>query len=117
MNWETLYGPNRSCSYDGLPFGQGWLVKHGSSHGTKQAWCQACGRRIAVTYATAYFGLEAEPAQCELAVRALAEGNSIHATARIVQNDKDTVCAWLHRAAHQMAGAVTEDWEEWRKAS
>jgi hypothetical protein len=58
MNWETLYCPNRSCSYYGLPFGQGWLVKNGSSHGTKQALCQACGRRIAVTYATAYFGLE-----------------------------------------------------------
>ena len=59
MNWETLYCPNRSCSYYGLPFGQSWLVKNGSSHGTKQALCQACGRRIAVTYATAYFGLEA----------------------------------------------------------
>ena len=23
---------------------------------------------------------------------------------------------WLHRAAHQMAAAVTEDWEDWRKA-
>ena len=91
MNWETLYCPNRSCSYYGLPFGQGWFVKNGSSHGTKQALCQACGLRIAVTYATAYFGLEAEPAQCELAVRALAEGHSIHATARIVQRDKDTV--------------------------
>ena len=25
MNWETLYCPKRSCSYYGLPFGQGWL--------------------------------------------------------------------------------------------
>lgn len=111
MNWETLYCPNRSCSYYGLPFGQGWLVKNGSSHGTKQALCQACGRRIAVTYATAYFGLEAEPAQFELAVRALAEGNSIHATARIVQSDKDTVCAWLNRAARQCRLVVLAHWQ------
>src|SRR5713101_4798722 len=111
MNWETLYCPNRSCSYYGLPFGQGWLVKNGSSHGTKQGLCQACGRRIAVTYATAYFGLEAEPAQFELAVRALAEGNSIHATARIVQKDKDTVCAWLNRAARQCRLVVLAHWQ------
>jgi IS1 family transposase len=111
MNWETLYCPHRSCAYDGLPFGQGWLVKHGSSHGTKQAWCQACGRRIAVTYATAYVGLEAEPAQFERAVRALAEGNSIHATARIVQRDKDTVCAWLNRAARPCRLVVLAHWQ------
>ena len=59
MNWATRYGPHHSCAYDGLPFGQGWLVKNGSSHGPTQALCQACGRRIAVTYATADVGLEA----------------------------------------------------------
>jgi hypothetical protein len=99
MNGETLYCPHRSCSYDGLPFGQGWLVKKGARHGTKQAWCPAGGRRIAVTSATAYLGLEAEPAPCERAVRALAEGHSIDATARMVQRDTDTVGAWLNRAA------------------
>jgi hypothetical protein len=111
MNWETLYGPHRSCSDYGLPFGQGWLVKNGSSHGTKQALCQACGRRIAVTYATAYFGLAAEPAPFELAVRALAEGNSIHATARMVQRDNETVCAWLNRAARPCRLVVLAHWQ------
>jgi IS1 family transposase len=111
MNGETLDCPHRSGSYYGLPFGQGWLVKNGSSHGTKQALCQACGRRIAVTYATADFGLEAEPAPFELAVRALAEGNAIHATARIVQSDQDTVCAWLNRAARQCRLVVLAHWQ------
>lgn len=111
MNWETLYCPNRHCSGYGLPFGQGLLVKNGSSHGKKQALCRACGRRIALTYATAYFGLEAEPAQFELAVRALAEGNSIHATARIIQSDKDTVCAWLTRAARQSRLVMLSHWQ------
>jgi hypothetical protein len=87
MNWETLYCPNRHCSCYGLPFGQGLLVKDGSSHGQKQALCRACGQRIALTYATAYFGLKTDPELFELAVRALAEGNAIHATARIVQRD------------------------------
>ena len=35
----------------------------------------------------------------EPAGRALAEGNALRATARIVQVDKDTVCPWLHRVA------------------
>jgi DNA-directed RNA polymerase specialized sigma24 family protein len=34
-------------------------------------------------------------------MRALAEGHSIRATARIIQVDKDTVCIWLDRAAQQ----------------
>jgi len=110
MNGETLYCPHRSCSYSGLPFGQGWLVKHGSSHGTKQAWCQACGRRMAVTDATASCGLEAEPAQCALAVRALAEGNALHATARSVHNDQETVCAWVNRAARPGRLGVLAHW-------
>ncbi len=49
--------------------------------------------------ATAYYGLDADPAIFETAVRALAEGNSLRTTGRIVQIDKDTVCAWLDRAA------------------
>jgi hypothetical protein len=33
MKWETLYCPNRSCHHYGRPFGQGLLVKNGTSHG------------------------------------------------------------------------------------
>ena len=78
MKWETLYCHNRSCDYYGRPFGQGLLVKNGTSHGKKQALCRSCGRRVSLTYGTAYFDLEADPTLFELAVRALAEGNSIH---------------------------------------
>jgi len=49
-------------------------------------------------YGTAYLNLEADPAIFETAVRALAEGNSLRATGRIVQIDKDTACDWLERA-------------------
>lgn len=101
MEWETLYCPNRQCLYYGMPVNKGLLVKNGSSYGKPQALCKACGRSIALTYATAYYELSAEPAIFELAVRALAEGNSIRATGRIVQVDKDTVCDWLNRAAYQ----------------
>jgi hypothetical protein len=43
--------------------------------------------------------LHADPTIFEMAVRALAEGNAIRATARIVQVDKDTIGAWVDRAA------------------
>jgi len=99
MDWESLYCPNKYCRYYGRPFCQGYMVKNGSSHGQKQALCEACGTNVSMRYGTAYLDLHADPAIFEMAVRALAEGHSIRATARIVQVDKDTVCAWLDRAA------------------
>lgn len=99
MDWATLYCPNHLCRCYGLPFAQGELVRNGSSHGAKQARCCACGRIVSLTYGTPYFKLDTDPWIFELAVRALAEGNSIHSTARIIQVDKDTVCAWLNRVA------------------
>ena len=99
MNWETLYCPNRRCRYYGIPFYEGQMVKNGSSYGQKQGLCKACGSSVSLRYGTAYYDLEADPAIFEMAVRALAEGNSLRATARIVQIDKDTACDWLNRAA------------------
>jgi hypothetical protein len=63
-------------------------------------------------YGTAYCGLDAEPALFELAVRALAEGNSLRATARIVLTDKDTVCARLDRAARQCRRVMLYLWHD-----
>jgi hypothetical protein len=45
-------------------------------------------------------------------VRALAEGNSLRATARIVLADKDTVCAWLDRAARQCRRVLLLLWHD-----
>jgi IS1 family transposase len=47
-----------------------------------------------------------------LAIRALAEGNSIRATARIIQMDKDTVCIWLDRAAQQCRLVILYLWQQ-----
>jgi len=99
MDWNTLYCPNKCCRYYGIPFQPGKMVKNGSSHGQLQALCRGCGGSVALSYATAYYGLESDPALFEMAVRALAEGNAIRATGRIVQIDKNTVCDWLNRAA------------------
>ena len=99
MNWETLYCPNQVCDNYGIPFTEGKLVKNGTSHGQKQALCKECGSSVSIRYGTAYYDLHAEATIFEIAVRALAEGNSLRSTGRIVEIDKDTACDWLDRAA------------------
>jgi IS1 family transposase/transposase-like protein len=112
MDWESLYCPNRRCRYYGYPFSQGQLVRNGSSHGHKQARCGACGTNVSIRYGTAYLDLHADPAIFEMAVRALAEGNSIRAAARIIEVDKDTVCAWLDRAAQHCRLVMLYLWRD-----
>jgi IS1 family transposase len=112
MDWESLYCPNRGCRYYGRPFLQGHLVKNGSSHGQKQARCKSCETPVSIRYGTAYLDLHADPAIFEMAVRALAEGNSIRATARIVQVDKDAVCTWLDRAAQHCRLVMLYLWRD-----
>ena len=112
MEWESLYCPNRNCSCYGKPFKTGCLIKDGSSRGHPRGLCQACGRHVVLNYGTAYCGLNVEPAVFEWAVRALAEGNSLRATARIVLTDKDTVCAWLDRAARQCRRVMLYLWHD-----
>jgi len=112
MEWETLYCPNKRCQYYGRPFQQGTMVKNGSSYGQPQALCKGCGSSVALSYATAYYGLESDRTIFETAVRALAEGNSIRATGRILQVDKDTVCDWLDRAALHCRAVVLYLWSQ-----
>lgn len=112
MDWNTLYCPNKFCRNYGISFQSGRMVKNGSSYGQPQALCKGCGSSVALSYATAYYGLESDPAIFETAVRALAEGNSIRATGRIVQIDKDTVCDWLNRAALHCRSVVLYSWRQ-----
>ena len=87
MDWEALYCPNRFFRYYGVPFQCNVLVKNGSSHGQKQALCRACGQSLSLRYGTAYWDVHADAAIFDIAIRALAEGNSLRGTARIVQID------------------------------
>jgi transposase-like protein/IS1 family transposase len=112
MDWETLYCPNRCCRFYGDPLPQSRLVKNGSSHGQPQALCRACGQSVTVRDGTAYWDLNAEPAIFEMAIRALAEGNSRRSTARIGQIDKDTACDWLDRAAQHCRKVLLDRWRD-----
>jgi transposase-like protein len=112
MDWETLYCPNPLCRCYGNPTPSGRLVKNGHSHGYPRARCQAYGSSVSLSYATPYYRLEAEPALFDTAVRALAEGNSLRATARIVLLDTDTICTWLDRAAHHCRLVMLYLWHD-----
>lgn len=112
MEWDGLYCPNRACPDYGAALPQGRLVKNGTTRGQQQALCRSCGRSVALSHGTAYFGLDAAPAQFETAVRALAEGNSLRGTGRIVQVDKDTACAWLNRAARHCRLVMLHLWRQ-----
>lgn len=114
MDWETLYCPNRHCRCYGQPFLQSCLVKNGTSRGQPRALCKTCGESVALSYGTAYYGLNADPAIFEIAVRALAEGNSLRATGRIIAVDKDTVCAWLDRVARHCRLVMLYLWRDLR---
>ncbi|EDN67498.1 conserved hypothetical protein [Beggiatoa sp. PS] len=66
---------------------------------------------ISLRYGTAYYDLDVETTLFEIAIRAFAEGNSIRATARILQVDKDTACDWLHRAARHCRIVMLYLWQ------
>lgn len=95
-----------------MPFKQGKLVKNGTSYGQQKALCKACRGSVALSYGTAYYGLESDRTISETAVRALAEGNWIRATGRIFQIDKDTVSDWLDRAALHCRAVILYLWEK-----
>ena len=109
MIGKTLYCLTR-CAVMGSPL-ERVLVKNGTPWATR-AWCKACEARVVLSYGTASDGLEADPAIFETAVRALAEGNSIRATARIVEVDQDTVCTWWHRVACHCRAVLLSFWHD-----
>lgn len=111
MDWDTLYCPNRYCRYYGIAFEQGRMVKNGSSHGSPQALCKVCGQRVSIRYGTAYMNLHTDPMIFEMGIRALAEGNSLRATARIVAVDKDTVGDWLDETAQHCRLVMLYLWQ------
>ena len=63
--------------------------------------------RFRLRQGTAYFGVRAEEPNYTIAMRALAEGNSLRGTGRIVEVDKDTVCDWLDRAGRHCRAVTT----------
>ena len=98
MEFTTCYCPYPQCTHYGKRGFNAHLVRCGADRGIPRLLCTKCQGTFSVRQGTAYFGVRAEEPNDTMAMRALAEGNSLRGTGRIVDVDKDTVCGWLDRA-------------------
>jgi len=64
-----------------------------------------------VRYGTAYWDLESDSSIFEMAFRALAEGNSLRGTARIIQIDAETCRTGLERYGQQCRLVMLYFWQ------
>ena len=69
--------------------------------------CTRCEGTFSARQGPAYFGVRAEEPHATIAMRALAEGNSLRGPGRIVEIDKETVCDWLDRAGRPCRAVPT----------
>jgi hypothetical protein len=95
MEFTTCYCPHPQCTHYGQRgFGM-HLVHCGADRGIPRLLCTMCKGTFSVCQGTAYFGVRAEEPNYTIAMRALAEGNSLRGTGRIVDvdNSESTPCA------------------------
>jgi transposase-like protein len=97
MEFTTCYCPHPQCTHYGQRGFGTHLVRCGADRGIPRLLCTMCQGTFSVRQGTAYFGIRVEEPNYTIAMRALAEGNSLRGTGRIVDVDKDTVCDWVDR--------------------
>ncbi len=106
MDYSTCYCPNQACSHYGI-YGYGrHLVRNGADNGIARLLCKMCERTFSERKGTAYFDIRTEARIYTIAMRALAEGNSLRGTGRIVAVDKDTICDWLDIAGKHCRAVI-----------
>lgn len=101
MKQKEWFCPNEKCSDYGVA-GKGNIhitQRYGKKKKKKYLRCRTCGKRFSETRNTPFFYLHTDKDTVEKVAKALAEGNSIRATGRILDLDKDTVCRILERVA------------------
>lgn len=99
MDIKTCYCPNADCKKHRIQGSGSQIVRRGFDHGIQRLQCSMCKTTFSIRQGTAYKGLRSDEGIFVIAMRALAEGNSIRGTGRIVDVDKDLVAAWLDQAA------------------
>jgi IS1 family transposase len=103
MDLSTIYCPDWGCpKYGKAGLGQ-HITLYGYDNGRHKLRCAVCNSYFSERIGTAYFGLREDERIFTIAMTALAEGNSLRGTGRIVGADKDTVCQWLCRASAHCA--------------
>ena len=107
MEFTTCYCPHPQCTHYGQRGFGTHLVHCGADRGIPRLLCTMCQGTFSVRQGTAYFGVRAEEPNYTIAMRALAEGNSLRGTGRIVDVDKDTVCDWVDRAGRHCRAVTT----------
>ena len=91
MAFTTCYGPHPPCPHDGQRGFGTPLVRCGADRGLPRRLCTMCQGTFPVRQGTAYFGIRVEEPHDTSAMRALAEGNALRGTGRIVEVDKETI--------------------------
>ena len=81
MEFTTCYCPNPQCTHYGQRGFEAHLVRRGADQGIPRLLCTMCEGTFSVRQGTAYFGVRAEESNYTIAMRALAEGNSLRALA------------------------------------
>src|SRR5467141_3367353 len=99
--------PPSQGTHDGQRGFDAHLVRCGADRGIPRLLCTICQGTFSVRQGTAYFGVRAEEPNYTIAMRALAEGNSLRGTGRIVDVNKDTVCGWVDRAGRHCRAVTT----------
>jgi hypothetical protein len=84
MEFTTCYCPHPQCTHYGQRGFGTHLVHCGADRGIPRLLCTMCRGTFSVRQGTAYFGVRAEEPNDTIAMRALAEGNSLRGTGRIV---------------------------------
>jgi len=104
MDINTCYCPDPGCSQYRIQGPGSQIIRKGFDNSIQRLQCTVCKTTFSARQGTAYLGIRDDERIFTIAMRALAEGNSIRGTGRIVEIDKDLVAAWLDQSAcHCMA--------------
>lgn len=95
MDYTTCYCQSPCCAMFGKTGPSAQLKLHDWQHGQPRFRCQGCGAIVSASSGTAYAGIRTDLEIYRRGTKALAEGVSIRATARLIEVDKDTVNHWL----------------------
>lgn len=103
VDTSSHFCPERSCRYYGW-LGRGNIRANGHPNGGRwrQLQCVVCDKCFMETTHTIFYGKKAAAETIWRALKALAEGLNIRATARVFDLDPNTVERWLGQAAKHM---------------
>lgn len=96
MDRDQLSCLNPNCPFYGKK-GAGNISIH--SNAEKRYYCTHCKERFSARQGTIFYNLHTDEEKVLLALKLLAERNSLRATARILETTKESVSRWLKRAA------------------